>query len=232
MTASTWRGPVSLRDGHERVHRIRCAVIAKRLDNRAPEKILAATHLNQQRVAHACVRSLGRQRPNERRPDELALFALKRLQQLGDYRRRRMVLVVHVSHRPKPVIGIVRNVVNELRCSSVVESSEQDERAEACELILVALDRTYQRGRHRLRSGPPQRARRVHPDGEFEIPERVDGRLNGCLRRRLWTSFLGRSRQAGWGPGREGLARPRERRPSRKSGRYVLTTSVSSFSAS
>jgi hypothetical protein len=175
---------------HQLWHRIRRPVIAQRLDHAAAKKILAAIDLDLQRFTYARVLRMRRQRANERRPHELAFFALERLEQRRDHRLIGMVLEIHVRDRPEPVVRIARNFTNQLRSAGIGERGQQHERFEPDVLVFVALDRADQRRSHRPGRCTPQGSRRVEPGREIEVAQRIDCRLHAFRRRRLWSALL------------------------------------------
>src|SRR5688572_23914992 len=102
-----------------------------------------------------------------------------------------MPLEPAVRRFAQAVVSIGEDRPRKIHCPRVVESGEQDERAEAHELVLVAAYRVGERGCGFCGRGPPDRARGREPRLEIEGTELADVRADSGL--------LGRQRRGGKG---------------------------------
>ena len=179
---------VELRDGDERVVRVERLVIAKRFDDRAAEEVLSATDVSQQRLTHARIVALRRQRAHQRRAHELALLLVEGRHEIGNHRAIGMVFEEAVRDRAETIVGAGARLAHRVLRARIVEAGQKDERAIADVAVGMLGDGLQQR-RHRLRGhGPPDRACRAGTDGVIEVAELVDGGLqllggNGLRRR-------------------------------------------------
>ena len=121
--------PVQLRHGNDGVVGVLRLVVAERLDDRAPEIVLPAADLPRQRRSHPRVAALRRERPNERRPDELADFGVERREEGRQQRRIGMMLEEAVRAGAKAVVWTAERLAHRITGPRIVEPGQQNERA-------------------------------------------------------------------------------------------------------
>ena len=178
--------------GGDGVEGIRRLVVAERLDHDAAEKILPPTDVPHQRLLDAS--RLGRrcgnrkhpgerrERPDERRPDELRLLLVERGEQRRHHRAIRVVLEETVGDRPQTIVGAGHRLSHRVLRPGIVEAGQQDERAIADVAVGVLGHGLKEHGNSLRRRNAADRPGRVAAGRIIEIAELVDGGLE--LRRR------------------------------------------------
>jgi hypothetical protein len=124
-------------------------VVAKRFNDSAAEVVDAAVDVNEQRLAHPRVVTHRGKRTDQRRADEIADLFLERRQELRDQGAVGVTLEVGIRDFSQAIVRRSQPFPHLIRCSRIVEASEQDQTPEANEAILMLMDRLEQRG-HRL----------------------------------------------------------------------------------
>lgn len=98
--------PIECGDGIDRLEGIARLVVAQRLDHRPAEEVFAPPGPPCQDRLNPDIRTVRRQRADQRRPDELRLLPFERRQELRDERWIRVVLEITVGDRASWSFGL------------------------------------------------------------------------------------------------------------------------------